>query len=241
MIGALLATAWQLGEGAHPRLGPIRFAFIRDAIVTPVGNRNVFSLLYFSCERNTSTIAIELASATAKDDPSGLRPKAMPRLVCDGRGDIPARWQVNDLGDALAQKLPPSQIRACKSIRVVQELVLPKDWDRGTVRVEFEISPASRELESILYTCGEAPVQVAAAPAPTPATPSPPTARTARTLATGKTNLRAAPTTSSAIVAELPADVTVLLVEQSGEWWHVKSPGRAKFEGYIRQDRLVFK
>ena len=238
VIAALLITSWQTGEGAHPRLGPIRFAFIRDAVVTPVGNRSAYSLLYFSCERNTSTIAIELASAVARDDPGGLHPKVMPALLCEGRRPLPVRWQVNELGDALARGLPPSQVRACSSIRVVQELALPRGWERESVRVEMELRPSSPELASILHTCG---ADAAPAPALSPSPAPAPGWRHARTVASGNTNLRERPNLHSKVVAQLPPDIMVLAQPAEGDWWLVKSPGRARFEGYIRQDRLVFK
>lgn len=276
--------AWQIGEGAHPTLGPIRFAGLERPVVTPVGDKNVYSLVFFSCERNSTSIAIEFANATAPNDPAGLHPKAQPRLICHKPGpggrmvqnDVQARWGVTQIGDAMARGIRPAELRQCAGIGVVQELVLPKGWPRETARVEFEIPPYGRELDAIFYTCGEMsayattamttagapsptakppsppPTAVAAAPAPTkapaPPPPPPPPAtstgewKTARTLAQGRTNLRAGPGLNNPIVAELPPDVTVLVQPTGTDWWKAKSPGpRASFEGYIRQDRLVFK
>ena len=65
--------------------------------------------------------------------------------------------------------------------------------------------------------------------------------RTARTTASGRTNVRAAPDIHSAIVAHLPPGSVILIQSTGGEWWHAKSRGGAKFEGYIREDRLVVK
>lgn len=254
---AASALAWDIGEGAHPVLGPIRFAGLKNAVVTPVGDRTVYSLGFVSCERNTTTIAIELANATAKDDPNGLRPRSMPRLVCHRPGarpaqsDLQARWKVSALGDVLAQGLKPSQLRECASIDVVQEVILPPGWPRETARVQFEMTPYGRELDSIFYTCGEVsayapapspPVTVASAPRSPKSSPAPDNSwKIARTSPEGRTNLRAGPALSTAVVAQLPPDVSVLVKPARDDWWHVKSPGRAKFEGYIRADRLVFK
>jgi hypothetical protein len=58
--------------------------------------------------------------------------------------------------------------------------------------------------------------------------------------ASGRTNLRASPDTRSAVVVTLPPGTAVLAQSVGDSWWKVKSGGRAKFEGFIRQDRLVF-
>jgi uncharacterized protein YgiM (DUF1202 family) len=65
--------------------------------------------------------------------------------------------------------------------------------------------------------------------------------RTARTTSKGKTNVRSAPTLQSAVVIELAPGAVVLVERASGEWWRAKASKGAAFEGYIRQDRLVFK
>jgi len=64
----------------------------------------------------------------------------------------------------------------------------------------------------------------------------------ARVTSQGRTNVRAKPTLQSPVVIELdPGDI--VLVQRTGtEWWRAKSrPNRPAFDGYIRQDRLVFK
>jgi uncharacterized protein YgiM (DUF1202 family) len=65
--------------------------------------------------------------------------------------------------------------------------------------------------------------------------------RTARTTSKGKTNVRSGPTLQSAVVIELAPGAVVLVERTSGEWWRAKASKGAAFEGYIRQDRLVFK
>ncbi len=247
---------WEIGDGSHPVLGPIRFAVLKDPVATAVGNASVSSRAYVSCERNSTTIAIELANATAADDPNGLRPRVPPRLVCSrmapggrtlSQRDLAARWEVNAIGDALARGLRPVALRECVSIGIVQEVVLPKAWGRESARVEFEIAPYGRELDSIFYTCGErSAFAPKPAPAPVAARPSPSAAhgpwKAARTVASGRTNLRAGPSAKTAVAAQLPADVSVLARSAGNGWWHVRPPpGRAKFDGYVREDRLVFK
>jgi hypothetical protein len=209
----------------------------------------VFSNAYVSCVKSARTIAIELTNQTAPDDPGGLRPAAMPRLVCispAGTGDtkvvqqvLEASWQVNPLGDAMARGLRPSALRACAAIGVVEDVALPKGWARSTAPIAFEITPYARDLDSIFVTCGE---MTAYAPKPeSPAPSSAPAWKTARTIASGKTNVRAGPNVHSAIVARLDPGAVVLVQSTGGEWWRAKSRSGTKFEGYIRGDRLVIK
>lgn len=238
--------AWQIGEGAHPTLGSIRFASTRTPIATPVGATTISSRAYVSCERSSNKIAIELAHAATPDDTGGLQPKTLPILTCSKRAagnrlaqsELPARWAISDIGDVLARGFLPQALRQCVSIGVVQEVALPRGWARQSARVEFEIDPYGRELDSIFVTCGDA----SASGPSTPATPLPVAGwKTARTISGGKTNLRARPSTASAVVAQLPAATTVLVQQAGGDWWRVRSAGRAKFDGYIREDRLVFR
>jgi hypothetical protein len=93
-----------------------------------------------------------------------------------------------------------------------------------------------------------APVQAtppAATPAPTqPAAPTaaptgPATYQRAHTVAHGRTNIRKSPDIASAVVAQIPPGVRVLVQESVDDWWHVKSPSGATFEGYIRRDRFT--
>jgi hypothetical protein len=259
---------WEIREASHPRLGLIRFAFLKSPIATPVGNAKVSSNVYVSCEKGARKIAIELANATSADDPGGLQPKTMPRLVCNTlaapndpkvvQDDVTAHWEVSPIGDVLARGLSPFALRECVSIRIVQEVVLPKGWARPSAPVAFEIAPYDRELDSIFATCGEITAYASTPPAASVAPVAPPAAaiahpplkpaesaemawKQARTTSRGRTNVRASPNLNSAVVIELyPGDI--VLVQRTGnEWWRVKSrPGRPAFEGYIRQDRLVF-
>lgn len=236
--------AWQIGEGAHPTLGSIRFASPQTPITTPVGSAKISSRAYVSCVRSSNRIAIELAHATAPDDPGGLQPKTLPILLCNkpaGAGrqsELPARWAISEIGDVLARGFEPQSLRECASIHVVQDVALPGGWARDSARVRFDIDLYSKELDSIFVTCGEA---SAYGPA-TPATPLPVAPwKTARTISGGKSNLRAKPSTASAVVAQLPAATTVLVQQAEGGWWRVRSAGRVKFGGYIREDRLVFR
>lgn len=249
---------WEIREAGHPVLGPIRFAHTKSSVVTPVGSGKVFSNAYVSCEKSARTIAIELTNQTAPDDPGGLRPAAMPRLVCispAGANDtkvvqqvLEASWQLNPLGDAMARGLRPSALRACAAIGIVEDVVLPKGWPRSTAPIAFEISPYARDLDSIFVTCGEMTAYAPAAASPSlppkresTAPSSAPAWKTARTIASGKTNVRAGPNVHSAIVARLNPGAVVLVQSTGGEWWRAKSRSGTKFEGYIREDRLVIK
>jgi hypothetical protein len=63
----------------------------------------------------------------------------------------------------------------------------------------------------------------------------------ARSTPAGKSNVRAGPTLQSGVVIELHPG-SVILVQRTGtEWWKAKPSSGAPWEGYIRQDRLVFK
>ncbi len=292
-LGKKLAASsrleWVTKEAGHPVLGNIRFAFLKNAVETRVGNAKIYSRAYLSCQKGLGKFAIELTNATAPDDPSGLRAATEPRLYCNRpiqpwdeklvEEALLANWEYNKIGDALTQGFRPFPLRECVSIRVVQEVALPAGWAQKSAHVEFEILPYNRELDSIFVTCGEdsayaadAPAAPAAASAPAtafapikPATPSAPpklampTAaprlsapsppvqaagvawQTARVISTGKTNVRAGPTLDSAIVVQLDPGAVVLVQRTGNEWWRAKPSSGAAFDGYIRQDRLVFK
>jgi hypothetical protein len=253
---AASALQWETREASHPKLGPIYFAFLKSPIATPVGNAKISSNVYVSCEKSTRKIAIELANATSRDDPGGLHPRIMPHLICNAlaapndpkmvRDEVTARWDVSSIGDALARGLSPFALRECVSISIVQDIVLPNGWARASAPVEFEISPYGSELDAIFVACGETTAYAAAtSPAPRPSLKVAESTelpwRQARTTSRGRTNVRAKPNLQSTVVIELdPGDV--VLVQRTGtEWWRAKSrPGRPAFEGYIRQDRLVF-
>jgi uncharacterized protein YgiM (DUF1202 family) len=57
----------------------------------------------------------------------------------------------------------------------------------------------------------------------------------------GKTNVRAGPTLQSAIVTHLDPGAVVLVQSTGTDWWHAKPSKGSAWEGYIREDRLVFK
>lgn len=189
------------------------------------------------------------------------------KLVQEG---LLANWEVSDLGDALTRGFRAFPLRECVTIGVEQEVELPRGWAPKTVSIAFEIAPYNRELDSVFVACGEvsayapstttvaaAPAVRAAAPPPALAAPTPRPAaapavpstqvgsggwQEARTLANGKTNVRAGPALDSAIVVALyPGDVVLVQRTGNGEWWRAKSRQASGFEGYIRQDRLVFK
>ena len=254
---------WQVGSADHPTLGAIRFAMLKSPVATAAGNVTVSSRAFISCQQATRRIAIELANATAPDDPGGLQPKTMPRLAClraaVSRGvspvpdDLEASWDVNELGDVLARGLRPARLRQCVAIGVVQEVVLPKGSGRGTARVELELAPYARELDAIFVSCGEATAYGPGAPlAPVPvartvATPAVAMApaqapwKPSRTVASGKTNVRARPSIDAAVVTRLHPGAVLLAQPAGGDWWKVKPSAGPPFEGFIRQDRLVFK
>ena len=176
---------WEVREGKHPRMGPIVVAVPSASVITPVGKEKIASLVFVSCERTKGRIAIELANAPESDAKSGLFPKQMPRLFCNPRSTAPraelrTTWFVSELGDALARDIAPSDLRRCASVDVEQDLALPRGWGRETQRIDIEIIPYKKELDSVLSACAEpAPALAAAAtppqatsPAPAPAAPA---------------------------------------------------------------------
>lgn len=272
---------WDVREAQHPELGYVYFAHLREPFVTPVGKAKVYSNAYVSCSTATKTIAIELTNQTRLDDPGGLKPAAMPRLVCIGPAPglgtrtvqqlLDAQWQVSAIGDAMARGFRPSTLRECAAIGVLERVELPSGWSQSMAAIEFQIPPYSRELDSVFVACGETTAYATPAPiarAPSAATASPPAApaahppsvaaatpatassprapqapesawRTVRTIAAGRTNVRASPDLAAAIVAHVPPGTVLLAQPAQGDWWHVKPRrGRARFDGYIRVDRL---
>jgi hypothetical protein len=243
------AIEWEVREVEHPRMGPIKVAVPTTSIATPVGNDQIVSLVFFSCEKTQGKIAIELANAPQSDGRAGLPPKQMPRLVCNigtAKSELATSWLVSDLGDALARGLSPSALRRCASIDVLQNISLPKRWARGSERFRIEIRPSTEAIDSVLTECAT-PTSAAAMPAPatpSPAAPAKATAaeswKPARTIAKGRTNVRAAPDLDSAVVIRLEPGAKVLVQQSSGDWWKAKPATGEKLHGYIRQDRLVF-
>lgn len=152
---------WDLREGNHPRMGPITVAVPGQSVVTPVGKEKILSLVFFSCEKTVGRIAIELANAAESDARSGLYPKQMPKLFCNPRSSAPrseiaASWYVSEIGDALARGLVPSDLRRCASVEIQQELALPRGWGPETQRVDIEVIPYKKELETVLSACAVA-------------------------------------------------------------------------------------
>jgi hypothetical protein len=126
------AAQWEIREASHPLLGPIRFAFTATPIATPVGISRVSSQVYVSCERDTDTVAIEVANSQAPGDPRGLAPRVAPKLVCKRKSrqgtvqeELKAVWAHNELGDVLARGFRPDELLACNAIAVVQQVELP--------------------------------------------------------------------------------------------------------------------
>lgn len=257
---------WEVRDAGHPTLGSIRFAVLKRSVETPVlGGAKVYSRAYVSCQKQTRRFAIELTNAMGPDDPGGLQPKSMPRLVCtrpNAPGDaklvqeeLTANWEVSAIGDTLARGFRAFPLRECVGISVMQELMLPQGLAQRTARFEFEIAPYSRDLDAIFVACGETSAYAPSARgAPvTAAAPRPPVARTnpaqgaetgwqaARATARGKSNVRGGPSTQSEIVVTLDPGAVILVQRVDGEWWRVKPSRGNAFEGYIRQDRIVFK
>lgn len=225
---------WDVRDGNHPVLGAVRFAHLKLPIATTVGSHRVYSNAYVSCAAESRTMAVELTNQVAPDDPGGLRAASMPRLVCTRPGGggsvqavIEARWEFNGIGDAMARGLAPGTLRACSSIGIAEEVVLPEGWGPRTAPIVLEIAPGQGELDAVFSACG-VPTQRQAW-------------KTVRTVAHGKTNVRARPTLRSNVVAQIyPGDV-IFAQPTGSDWWRVKSRHGARFEGYVREDRLVVK
>ena len=169
-------------------------------------------------------------------------------------------------GDALARGLRAFPLRECSAIRVIQEVALPASWTQKTAKVEFDILPYDRQVDSVFATCGErsaygpAPAQptvAAAAPqkpeataaAPKPAATSVPVApapaatgwQMARVVTHGKTNVRAGPRLESSVVTMLDPGAVVLVQRTATDWWRARQFKGPAFDGYIREDRLNLK
>ena len=246
---------WEVRDAGHPVLGNIRFAVLKTPYETTVGNGRVFTRVYVSCQRPLKKLAIELSNTTAPDDPGGLKPAVMPRLVCSRpaapgdrklvQEDLFANWEVGEVGDALTRGYRPFPLRECVSIAIEQEVELPRGWPQKTARLAFDITPYARELDTVFVACGEAsaygpalpPVAVAAAQS----APAAGAWQSARVLADGKTNVRAGPNLQSAIVARLDPGAVILVQKSAGDWWRVRPSRGAAFEGYVRQDRITAK
>jgi len=194
---------WDVRDAIHPILGTIRYAALRT-VQTPVGDRKVYSRAAVSCQKGALMLAVELSNGTSVDEPRGLKPARDPVLLCNRpeppgaeklvQEELLANWDVNAQGEALSLGFRPFPLRECVSINVQQEVILPAGWPQKTAKVEFTITPYTRQLDDVFVTCGDVTawdtpadqrVTVAAAnpsaaptPAPTPmklpAQPAPP-------------------------------------------------------------------
>lgn len=263
---ASLAIEWDVRDVNHPLMGPIKVAVQRTAVATAVRNDKILSLAFVSCQKGSGKIAIELTNAFESNPGGGLGPTDLPRLVCnapspkgDGtlvKSDLAASWEIGALGDTLARGLSPAALRRCVSIDALQNVAMPPGWPRESQRIAMEITPYSRELDSVFMACGET---TAFAPEALPPPAQPPVARVeraprsdqgarlaeapwrpARTTARGKTNVRMAGSLRSSVVLQLDPGARILVQRTSTEWWKVKPRRGAGFSGYIRQDRFVF-
>lgn len=241
---------WEVRDAGHPVLGNIRFAVLKTPYETAVGTARVYTRVYVSCQRPLKKLAIEISNTTAPDDPGGLRPAVMPRLVCSRlaapgdrklvQEDLFANWEVNEVGDALTRGYRPFPLRECVSIGIEQDVELPRVWPQKSARVAFEITPYARELDAVFAACGE--TSAYGPPPPSTVMAAVTSAwQSARVLSDGKTNVRAGPNLQSAIVTRLDPGAVILVQKTDGEWWRVKPSQGAAFEGYVRQDRIVVK
>ena len=114
-----------------------------------------------------------------------------------------------------------------------------------------KVATAPAPPKAIPPPAATTPVKSAPPPPPPPAQPpkvgaaaSPATSgswQPARVLTTGKTNVRAEPSTASRIVIELHPGMPVLVQSTGSDWYRAKSSSGTPFEGFIRQDRLQLK
>lgn len=251
---------WEVRDAAHPALGNIRFAYIKRPVETRVGDLTIYSRAYVSCQKDRRSFAIELANALAPAEPGGLKPAADPRLLCDRpesgkvlREEILATWEINArIGDALSRGLRAFPLRECAALGVVQEVFLPEGAPQRTARIEFEILPYDRQVDSIFATCGErsaygppAPKALATRAAALATLPAESTAengwREVRTVANGTTNVRKGPSTQASVVAKLHPGSAVRVQKTDSEWWRARPAKGAGFDGFVREDRLVIR
>ena len=245
---------WGARDIQHPLLGPIRFAAPRTAAAIAIPGGKILSTIYVSCQKDIGKVAIELSNAPDSNPAGGLRPTQMPRLVCatPGKGggslvkrEIDVKWEVRPLGDALARGIAASELRRCVSIDVLQWVALPAGSSPKSQPIAMEIAPYDRALDSVFMACGEASAYANAGPEPPPqpgpgVQPSPDPWKPARTTTKGRTNLRAATSVDSAIVAKLAPGTAVLARQTTPSWWEVRPRKGQGFRGYIREDRLAF-
>ena len=60
-------------------------------------------------------------------------------------------------------------------------------------------------------------------------------------MSTGRTNVRKGPSTQTPIVAALYPGAVVRVQKTDTDWWRARPNKGSAFDGFIRQDRLVFK
>ena len=243
------ALEWDVRDVDHPRLGAIKVAVQRNPVVTSVGKDKIDSLVFLSCEKANRKIAIELANASETDARGGLQPREMPQLICNTKlaqsgnamrqSELATSWEISAIGDALVRGLSSTAMRRCASINVVQNVALPKGWSRDSQRIEFELTPYSRELDAVFAACEEAIAFAPDTPKPDAAKPDA-SWKPARTTRKGKTNVRAGPSIDSDVVIQLDVNARVLVQRTSTDWWKAKERTGKAFSGYIRQDRLTF-
>ena len=256
---------WDVRDGTHPKLGPIRVAVPAASVVTPVGKERILSLVFFSCEKSRGRIAIELANAAESDARSGLYPKQMPRMFCNPRSTAPrvelaSTWFVSEIGDAMARGFAPSDLRRCASIDIAQDIALPRGWAADAQHIEIELIPYKRELESVLAACAvaqpvvqaERPKAPAASTPPPAAVASPPKAAPAPASPKASPRVPELPWKTARTAASGRTNVrarpsldspvvahlepgTIVQVQATDTDWWKVKP-----RGYVRQDRLSF-
>lgn len=245
------AVEWEVRDVNHPRLGPIKFASRKSAVATTAGSETIVSQAYVSCQKSTRKIAVEFSNAFASNPAGGLGPREWPRLTCYSPDpkvagalamrELSPKWEVNNLGDALAHGLAASDLRRCVSMDVLQDIALPAGSVQGSQQVLMELLTYGRALDAVFTECGEksAYAATAANPPPPPVTAAADWRR-ARTIAKGRTNVRAAASVDSRLVVALAPGMPLLAQRASADWWAVKPRSGSGFGGFIRGDRLVF-
>ena len=134
---------------------------------------------------------------------------------------------------------PPREVIAEKTVAIAPaKSPLPSRRRRSSARRLSKNLRQHPHLSAATGTRGRA--QTAAVPAqPPPASTAPTGWQRAHTIPKGRSNIRKAPNITSAVIAQLPPGVRILVQPSVDDWWHVTSPSGATFEGYIRHDRFT--
>jgi uncharacterized protein YgiM (DUF1202 family) len=243
LSGAPLAadppSAWESWDTAHPVLGNVRAAVLKAPVETVIGGAKVYTRATLSCQKASKKIAIELTNGTSPDAQNALKPNKDPRLVCkrpNATQDLKAEWDVAETGAPFTRDISAAALRQCASLAMLQEVALPQGWAQKSSKLELEIQPASKDLDSVFAACGGAPVMA------TPVAMKTDLPWQAAKVITGsKTNVRGEPNTTAAVVAQLEPGTAVRVQKTANEWWRAKAEKDPGFEGYIRNDRLLFK